>query len=502
MNNLKAYIEKKDSKSYTFIVSSEAIDRTGDIVKVDGIDYKNYMKNPVVLFQHERSGKNGTYPIGKTKRMWKENGKLKAEVELHEDTETARTVKGLIDKGMLNAASIGFRGVKREFKDVDGQQIRIFTKSELLEWSIVDVPANQDAIREKNYLMYDSTGDEQSFEKYLYYLGIATRNFYSSQRIPCTKTLEFLNKEGIITGRTYESISRTLTSSSFTSGGALLPPEFLPALEAERNASVVRQAGARVHNVKSGAAWMPKISTGTNAYWRADGQAPTRSELTTGTVNFDLKKLLIESAVSNEFINRAYDYDVATVIKNDIMAAFRESEDYAFLMGSGAESQPKGIVNRAGTSNAITGSDESHIKADLKTAVRGVSGNIKMVKPGWVMSNRSRDYILATVDTYYDQLSNGKLWGYPVYITANIPDNLGTGSNESVIVFADFDKIHIGQDPNTKLEFIPNSGYGEGVNFVSGVSRDFSTFRGITSVDLNTKTTNSISTITGVTWGA
>ena len=38
-----------------FIASKEIVDRGGDVINIKGIDLKNFKKNPVILWSHNRS---------------------------------------------------------------------------------------------------------------------------------------------------------------------------------------------------------------------------------------------------------------------------------------------------------------------------------------------------------------------------------------------------------------------------------------------------------------
>ena len=52
------HVEKEISaneRSITQYVSTHSVDRDNDIVLAKGIDLKNYRKNPVVLFNHQRA---------------------------------------------------------------------------------------------------------------------------------------------------------------------------------------------------------------------------------------------------------------------------------------------------------------------------------------------------------------------------------------------------------------------------------------------------------------
>lgn len=136
-----------------FTISAEVIDRDGDILRADGVDLTNYEKNKVFLGFHNTRD----FPLGKTEKVWVEPKKVKAIVyfptveELSTDPEQASEKARLCDfcyccykTGMLNAVSVGF--IPIEWKETkDGWDI---LKWELLEFSAVAVPANQDAIAE------------------------------------------------------------------------------------------------------------------------------------------------------------------------------------------------------------------------------------------------------------------------------------------------------------------------------------------------------------------
>ena len=148
-------IEIKDmgDRRVLFTISKEVVDRDGDILRASGCDLTNYLKNKVFLGFHN----SRDFPLGKTEDIWIEADRVKAIVyfptveELSSDPENASEKAKLVDfcfhcykTGMLNAVSVGF--IPLEWTETkDGYDI---TKWELLEFSAVAVPANQDAIAE------------------------------------------------------------------------------------------------------------------------------------------------------------------------------------------------------------------------------------------------------------------------------------------------------------------------------------------------------------------
>lgn len=150
--SLKA-VEDIGERTVRFTISKEVVDRDGDILRAGGVDFTNYMKNPVFLSFHN----SREFPLGKVVKFWVEGAEVKADVyfptveELSSNPEQASEKAKLVDftyhcykTGMLNAVSVGF--IPLEWTETkDGWDI---TKWELLEFSAVAVPANQDAIAE------------------------------------------------------------------------------------------------------------------------------------------------------------------------------------------------------------------------------------------------------------------------------------------------------------------------------------------------------------------
>jgi hypothetical protein len=142
----------------------------GDIVRVRGADLSTY--NGVVLFAHGHTpavnpaiGKSG-----KIRRTKLENGVLAMRADSFEfgTSDLAREVREAWDGGILNSTSIGFQPVAGKVRIIDEEGKpakdyddaladfgflppgygREFLGWELLEWSIVPVPANPDAAKE------------------------------------------------------------------------------------------------------------------------------------------------------------------------------------------------------------------------------------------------------------------------------------------------------------------------------------------------------------------
>lgn len=136
-----------ESRSLLFSISSEAVDRMGDTIAVDGWKLDAYRKNPVVLWAHDSS----SLPVAKSPRVWIEDKRLKAEAEFTPAglLRFNDAVFDMIKGGFLSATSVGFAPHKYAFADDPARKYGIdFIEQELLEFSIVPVPANAEALIE------------------------------------------------------------------------------------------------------------------------------------------------------------------------------------------------------------------------------------------------------------------------------------------------------------------------------------------------------------------
>ena len=128
-----------------------------------GLSTENYLRNPVVMWAHDSMGRSpsGGLPIGRTLKLHRpKDGQIIAEFEFLDDDPFAQRVKNAWDKGFLRAASISWIPV--ESVPVGDGRWRD-TRSDLLEWSIVSVPADPEALREAHIRILGSFLEEKSW---------------------------------------------------------------------------------------------------------------------------------------------------------------------------------------------------------------------------------------------------------------------------------------------------------------------------------------------------
>ena len=111
------------------------VDRSEESVLPQGYDLSDYMKNPILLYSHNKQA-----PIGKVINIDVRVDGLYIEAEVHKFMDE-KTFYGVLN-GILKTFSIGFQIL--DYAEVDG--VYLWTSTKLLEISIVSVPDNQDSI--------------------------------------------------------------------------------------------------------------------------------------------------------------------------------------------------------------------------------------------------------------------------------------------------------------------------------------------------------------------
>ena len=145
-------IKKKPTRAknkISFVASTDTADRYGDVINQEGWNLDAYRNNPVVLLNHNANA----LPIGRGEVKIKDK-QLVIDVVFDKDDETAQVVERKARNGFMNAVSVGFNPIEQMSRSelpkdhpafVERGGGNYFNKSELLEVSIVTIPANSEA---------------------------------------------------------------------------------------------------------------------------------------------------------------------------------------------------------------------------------------------------------------------------------------------------------------------------------------------------------------------
>lgn len=119
------------------MMGTKEVDRDNEIVSVAGIDLEDFLKNPIVLFNHEWEK-----PFGTITNIVKDQQGLLVTAEIHRLSSLEGEFEA-VAKGILKAFSVGFQALEYRYLDNDVVEI---TKSRLLEVSVVSIPSNASSL--------------------------------------------------------------------------------------------------------------------------------------------------------------------------------------------------------------------------------------------------------------------------------------------------------------------------------------------------------------------
>lgn len=115
-----------DDGTYTITVAATPDIGDGKPLNMGEVNFERYLNNPVVFWGHDRRD----LPIARTTEMSIDGETLEAKFEFLEGDPKAERVKNAWDRGFINGASIGVSKAK-----------------DLVEWSLVGIPADPAALR-------------------------------------------------------------------------------------------------------------------------------------------------------------------------------------------------------------------------------------------------------------------------------------------------------------------------------------------------------------------
>jgi HK97 family phage prohead protease len=135
-----------ERRAVDFVVSTGAVDRDGDTIDPRGFQLEAYRQNPVVLFAHDISQP----PVARAESIESDGQALRSQAVFasRETYPFADTIFRLLADGFLNAASVGFIPRQFSFSDDDerGLLAMDITQADLMEFSVVPVPSNPEAL--------------------------------------------------------------------------------------------------------------------------------------------------------------------------------------------------------------------------------------------------------------------------------------------------------------------------------------------------------------------
>ena len=146
--------KNEDTRTVTFVASDDSVDSAGTVLNQDNWDLRRFNSNGIIGYQHKVYGgwddtDNPDNVIGKG-FAYIEDKKLMVDItfEPADINPLAEKIYQKIMFGSLRAVSVGFLPIGRgKFGEGAESEIYYFAGQELLEVSVVNIPANPKALK-------------------------------------------------------------------------------------------------------------------------------------------------------------------------------------------------------------------------------------------------------------------------------------------------------------------------------------------------------------------
>lgn len=278
--------------------------------------------------------------------------------------------------------------------------------------------------------------------------------------------------------------------------GGIVPPQYLVDLyaKAARNGRVYAdQANGKPLPDQGMSLIVPRVTVGLSAGVQASESATaTTSDPTEVDLTVPVRTIAGYSPVSRQTLERAGYSD--EILFEDLIARYFAALDVQCINGSGASGQLLGVLQTSGVSASTAGTATvagvwpkiADVIQQINTAVGGIGYTADKI----VMHPRRWGFFEAALDTQNRPLFGiggqpamnivaggnpdgyglvGYMHGLPVYTDANIPTNLGAGTNEDRIIVEASPVVHLWErsdDPVT-LSFEQQAGTSLQVQLVA-----------------------------------
>lgn len=244
---------------------------------------------------------------------------------------------------------------------------------------------------------------------------------------------------------------RVQTTNTNASGGWLVAEELRPVIDRLRERLIVRRAGATILSGLTGDLVIPRLTASNTAYWIGDNQAVTPGGMSFDSIGLNMRTVGAMMEISRGMLLQS-SQDVVNLGTNDLTQILQVALDTAAIAGTGASSQPTGLLNRdyltfqyVAGGNGGAPSWNAIIAAIAALDVANVDGSIAFVtNPKFVA--KARTVLRTTADTASTFLMSdpNSLAGYPLFSSTIVPSNLVRGSSGAVcspLIAADFSQL-------------------------------------------------------------
>ena len=241
-----------------------------------------------------------------------------------------------------------------------------------------------------------------------------------------------------------------------------------------RNATIGRKLGVRYLDGLQGN--IAFVTGGADAAWVAEEGSASKQKPQYSKAVMSPKRLQVFQGVTYDLMHQS-SKALDNLIMEDMVKAHAVALDAAIFAGSGSSGQPTGVLAASGvntiTIDASNGGPLTHdLLVQMETEV-GIDNGLLDDTLAYV-SNAKVQGKLKTIPQIagypYYLMNDGKVNGYPFFMSNGIPSNLGTGSAFSAAIFGNWSEVLVGSWGGMQLIVDPYTAKAEGVLEISAAA--------------------------------
>lgn len=234
---------------------------------------------------------------------------------------------------------------------------------------------------------------------------------------------------------------RNQTVGTAAAGGFTVATNLAPMADRFRPSLKVETLGATVMRGLNGFVDLPNLAASGTATWVAENGNATRSAATFEKISMAPKTVAAEYRMSRRLMLQSNEA-IEDVLRRDLGFLLAQGLDLAAIKGSGTGPEPRGILNTVGVVKVATAAVLSDTVADLiaELELDDVTGTTAFLTNPTVMKavRKVKDAGGNAIESkmvFHDQR---------VEVTNQVPNNIGTGSNKSALIYGQWAELYLG----------------------------------------------------------
>jgi HK97 family phage major capsid protein len=254
---------------------------------------------------------------------------------------------------------------------------------------------------------------------------------------------------------------RALSIGTPSAGGYLVPqPLMVSWIDNLRNAVAVAAAGATFVPMMRKTLDIARLDSDPTAAWRNEAGAVSQSDAVFSSVQLDAQDLAVEVVTSRELAQDSVNLEA--ILERSFTQSFAVELDRVALVGSGSAPEPEGVLNATGVIEIDLGGTTMTRYQSLVALRRDVQ-KANASPNAWIMNNTTLSELAGLEASDNQPLQPPKYFSeLELFATEGVPDNLGTGTDESPVFLGNWSDLLIGLREDTTIQLNPFLRAGNG----------------------------------------